>query len=328
MADLKTSVWFQGGLPIAQIKDLSRQAEEAGVDSIWVAEGLVARDAFISLTAIAGVTSRVELGTGVVNPYARHPAQLAASFATLDEASEGRAICGVGVGARDHLVRLGYDVSRPLSAAREMVEVMRRILDREAVDHDGRKFQLEGVRLGFRPYRERIPIFLAATGPKMCTLAGELADGIYLLYGSSGFLTDAIKRSAEKRPPDREFDVAVPVLMAVDDDADVARAQLKPGIGLILTEPNGEGVLEANELDPAVAQRIRDGLASGGIRALAEAVSDEVVDRLTIAGSKSHCLERLEEAIGCGVTNPQALLTGEDPVPALEVLNELKRRRL
>jgi alkanesulfonate monooxygenase SsuD/methylene tetrahydromethanopterin reductase-like flavin-dependent oxidoreductase (luciferase family) len=72
------------------------------------------------------------------------------------------------------------------------------------------------------------------------------------------------------------------------------------------------------------AQRIRDGLAAGGLRALVEAVDDSIVDALTIAGPPSTCLEKLEEAVECGVTHPQALLQGEDPAPALRVLAALR----
>jgi 5,10-methylenetetrahydromethanopterin reductase len=183
-APLLTGVWFQGGLRVGAAVELAVQAEAADVDSVWVAEGPVARDAFVTLSAIAAATSRVELATGVVNPFTRHPAQLAASFATLDELSGGRAVCGVGIGARDFLIPLGADVAKPLTTAREMLSILRRLLAREVVDLDGTKFQLDAVRLGFRPPRGDIPIFLAATGPRMCGLAGREADGIYLLYGT------------------------------------------------------------------------------------------------------------------------------------------------
>jgi 5,10-methylenetetrahydromethanopterin reductase len=307
------------------VVELARVAEAAGVDSIWVAEGPVARDAFVTLTAIACATSRVELGTGVVNPFTRHPAQLAASVATLDEAAGGRAICGLGIGARDYLIPLAFDVSKPLTTAREMLELVRRLLRREVVELDGVKFRVDAVRLGFKPARSEIPIYLAATGPKMCALAGEQADGIYLLYGTRSYIEGALRLAATDRPQGKPFAVASPILMAVDDDPEAARQRVKPGIGLILTEPNGEEMLEANGLDPAFAQRIRAGLADSGIRGLAAAVDDQIVDKLAIAGSAATCLERLGAAVEWGVTEPQVLLAGDDPKATLRVLEELKR---
>jgi 5,10-methylenetetrahydromethanopterin reductase len=322
---VRAGVWFQGGLPVSASVELAVAAESAGVDAVWVAEGPVARDALITLSAIASATSRVQLGTGVVNPHTRHPAQLAASFATLDELSAGRAVCGVGIGARDFLIPIGADVSHPLATAREMVTVLRGLLAREVVVLQGQKFRLDGVRLGFRPTRHGIPIVLAATGPRMCALSGELADGIYLMYGTEAYVRGSIALALGARD-DAPFTVASPILMAVDEDAAAARRRLKAGIGLMLTEPNGEVMLEANGLDPALAQRIRDGLAQGGIRALADAVEDPIIDRLTIAGTPAQCLERLEQAVQWGINQPQVLLTGEDPSPALAILTELKRR--
>jgi 5,10-methylenetetrahydromethanopterin reductase len=324
---LRTGVWFQGGLNVGAATELATRAEAAGVDSVWAAEGPVSRDAFITLAAIAAKTTRVELGTGVVNPFTRHPAQLAASFATLDELSGGRAVCGIGIGARDFLTPLGADVSRPLTTAKEMLSIVERLLAREVVQHDGVKFTITSVRLGFRPPRERMPIFLAATGPNMCSLAGQVADGIYLMYGTRDYVERSLAQARQQRQADRPLGVASPILMAVENDAHTARARLKPGIGLMLTEPNGEGMLEANGLDRSLAQRIRDGLAEGGVKALTQAVDDSIIDRLTITGTHADCVSRLEEAVAWGINQPQVLLAGEDPGPALRVLADLRRVR-
>jgi len=324
--EVRPGVWFQGGLNVGATADLAEAAEAAGVDAVWVAEGPVARDAFVTLSAIAAVTSRVDLATGVVNPFTRHPAQLAASFATLDELSGGRAVCGVGIGTRDFLIPLGADVSKPLAAAREMVSIMRRLLARESVDHDGVKFRLDQVRLGFRPVREKPAIYLAATGPKMCGLAGEVADGIYLMYGTGEYVQSSLRLAHAARAGDGRFAVASPILMAVEEQGDAARAGLRIGIGLMLTEPNGEFMLEANGIDPVHAQRIRDGLAAGGVKALTSAVDESIVERLTICGTHGECVERLERAVSWGINEPQLLLSGGDPSPLLRVLADLERR--
>jgi len=324
-ATFRPGVWFQGGLNVDVTVELSVRAEEVGVDSVWLAEGPVARDALITLAAIATKTSRVELATGVVNPFTRHPAQLAASFATLDELSHGRAVVGVGFGARDFLIPLGVDVTKPLATAREMVEIIRGLLNREVLNHQTDKFQLHGVRLGLRPYRQGVPIYLAATGPKMCALAGEVADGIYLLYGTQSYVESSLTLAGEKRVVDAApFKVASPLLMAVDGDEGRALVGAKIGIGLMLTEPNGEGMLEANGIDPALAQRIRDGLATGGVKTLVDAVDQSIVERLIISGTHAHCVDRLVEAYEWGVNEPQILLSGDDPTSVFEVLADAK----
>lgn len=325
-APFRPGVWFQGGLNVDTTVELAVRAEEAGVDSVWLAEGPVARDALITLSAIAMKTSRVELATGVVNPFTRHPAQLAASFATLDELSHGRAVVGVGFGARDFLIPLGIDVTKPLTTAREMVQIIRGLLNREVINHHTEKFQLDGVRLGLRPFRQGVPIYLAATGPKMCALAGEVADGIYLLYGTQSYVEGSLNLAAEKRPTHAApFRVASPALMAVDGDDGRALTGAKIGIGLMLTEPNGEGMLEANGIDPSLAQRIRDGLTTGGVKALATAVDDTIVEKLIISGSHAQCVDRLVEAYDWGVNEPQVLLSGDDPAAVFKVLADAKK---
>lgn len=321
---MRTGVWFQGGLSVDRVVELARLAEQASVDSVWVAEGPTARDAFVTLTAIAAATTRVALGTGVVNPFTRHPAQLAASFATLDESSHRRAIAGLGIGARDHLIPLGFDTSRPLAVAREMLELTRALLAREVVDHAGAKFRLDSVRLGFEPPRRKIPIYLAATGPRMSALAGELADGLYVLYGTRPYLERVIADATRARPADMPLEVASPILMAVDDDREAALARVKTGLGLVLTEPSGENMLEANGLDPAYAERIRAALAREGIRGIGAALDDEIAAKLTVVGDTGECVERLREAVGWGLTEPLVLLADDDPAPALQVLRELR----
>lgn len=322
----RPGVWFQGGLNVDDTVALAVRAEEAGADAVWLAEGPVARDALITLAAIATRTSRVDLATGVVNPFTRHPAQLAASFATLDELSHGRAIAGVGFGARDFLLPLGVDVTKPLATAREMVEIVRGLLNREVLNHDTGKFRLDGVRLGLRPFRLGVPIYLAATGPKMCALAGEVADGIYLLYGTRGYVEGSLALAAQARSSDAApLRVASPALIAVDGDDGQALAAAKIGLGLMLTEPNGEGMLEANGIDPALAQRIRDGLSSGGVKALAAAVDDTIVDKLIISGSHARCVDRLVEAHGWGISEPQLLLSGDDPSATFAVIAAAKK---
>jgi len=317
-------VWFPGGQTPQEMARLAMVAESSGIDSVWVAEGQLGRDALICLSAIAAATTRVCLGTAVVNPYTRHPAQLAASFATLDELAEGRVIGGIGIGARDGLARLGYDVSRPLAAARESLTMVRALLARETVTAGGTKFRAEAARLGFRPPRPQIPLYLAATGPKMCALAGEIADGVYLPYGAPEFLRPAIEQTRERRPDDRPFDVACQALLSVDDDPRVAAARVRPGIGFILTEPNAEDVLRSNGLDPDTAGPIREQLAAGGVRAMAAAVDDAIVERLTISGSRDECLAKLRAAADLGITHLTVSLLDDDPGPALDLLAAYK----
>lgn len=158
----------------------------------------------------------------------------------------------------------------------------------------------------------------------MCSLAGELADGILIMYGRESYVSNAIGHARTARTSSDSFIVASPILMAIDDDVDVARDSLRVGIGLTLTEPYGESMLEVNGLDPADARRIRYGLTEHGVRSLKETVKPEIVDALTIAGTRSQCVDRLREAVSWGITEPLLLLNGGDPEPLLDVLAEVR----
>ena len=145
---LKRGIWFAGDLPTSRMVELAQLAEQDGVDSVWMSDGYYARDALVSLAAIGAATSRVQLGTSVLNPFTRHPAVLAMALATLDELSGGRAIIGIGAGARHQVEgQMGYDGSRPLTAVREAIDVLEQIATGEEVDYDGKVMTARGVRL-------------------------------------------------------------------------------------------------------------------------------------------------------------------------------------
>ncbi len=116
--------------PIREIVDLAVHAEELGFDRVWVYdEGLVTRDVFVVMSAIAAATTQIEIGPGITNPYTRHPGQTAAAIASLDELSGGRAFLGIGAGGSLTLDPLGLERRRPLTAVRETIDAARALSD-------------------------------------------------------------------------------------------------------------------------------------------------------------------------------------------------------
>jgi 5,10-methylenetetrahydromethanopterin reductase len=326
---LRRGVWFAGELPVGRMVDLARRAEDEGVDSVWMAEGYYARDAFMPLVAIAAVTSRVELVTGVVNPYTRHPALLAMSFATLDELSQGRAVIGLGSGERHQIEgQMGYAPFKPVTAVKEAVEVIQGMLTGKALQYRGSVFRADGVRLAFRPGRSRLPLVLAAVGPKMCALAGRMADAVYFPQTSPLYVREAtgwVRTAAQEAGRDPgQVEIAAMIIMSVSADRTRARHGARPLLGLLLTVPEGEMILEKNGLDPAGAGRLREALVGGGVRAMAAAVTDEMVARLTISGTPTECRSELDALIEAGVTYPVVSLIGDEPESAIALVASLK----
>lgn len=174
---LRFGVRLHGGQTPRECIDLAVAAEDAGFASVWLAENPLHRGVMPTIGACAAQTRRIAIGTGVVNPYQRHPTLIAAEFAALDELAGGRIRLGIGagIGARIHQFGLPY---RPVAALGDAVHIVRKLLRGESVTYRGPIFSAADVALAFRPLRPDMPIYLAAMGDKSLALCGRLADGL------------------------------------------------------------------------------------------------------------------------------------------------------
>jgi 5,10-methylenetetrahydromethanopterin reductase len=164
------------------LKELSRLAslcESLDYNTFWYTDVRFGRECYVSLSAIAAATSKISLGPGVSDPYTRHPAMTAASIATLDELSAGRAVLGLGTGGQGFR-ELGIERKLPVAALRETVEIVRALWRGEQVEYEGKVVSLNGGELTFQPMRDRVPIYFATHGAQVSKLAGKLADGVLI----------------------------------------------------------------------------------------------------------------------------------------------------
>ncbi len=160
--------------PMTEAAELARRAEDLGFDGVWVADHYFHRDATGALALMATATSRVSLGTAVVSPLLRHPALLASSAASLAEISDDRFILGLGAGGYEFASELGITTRRPLGLVADAVRIIRD-LHAGRSDVDGETFRTHG---SLRFAARATPLYLAARGPKMLRLAGDIADGV------------------------------------------------------------------------------------------------------------------------------------------------------
>lgn len=163
----------------SELVELGRLAESLGYESLWYTDVRFLRECYLGLAAVAAQTQRIKLGPGVTDPYSRHPAITAATIATFDEMSGGRALIGLGVGGSS-MAELGIQQPLPVAALRESVDVIRRLLRGETVNHEGKVITIKGGKLNFTPPREHVPIYFATHGAMVTRLAGEVADGVLL----------------------------------------------------------------------------------------------------------------------------------------------------
>jgi alkanesulfonate monooxygenase SsuD/methylene tetrahydromethanopterin reductase-like flavin-dependent oxidoreductase (luciferase family) len=269
-----------GDLPAAVA--LARAAEGLQYESVWVTHGL-GRDSFLVLAAYAAATTRLQLGNGVVPIYPRHPVAMAQAALTLAETSGGRFRLGIGVSHRASIeAMLGLTVLDPLPVMREYVAVLRGALG-EGAAFEGKYYRVHwSLALPARPAPPRI--YLAALGPRMCELAGEIADGAILWLCPPAYVRDvavpAIERGRRRAGRTLEgFDVVSAVPLAVTDDVPAARAAFRAELARYAALPFYRAMMEASGLGEGLRAFDREGAVPESMAAALGAVGDAAAAR-------------------------------------------------
>jgi 5,10-methylenetetrahydromethanopterin reductase len=299
---------------------LARAADEL-CETLWYADERFFRDCYTALMFCGSATSRVRLGTCVTDPYSRHPAITAASIASLDEFTGGRAILGLGAGVSG-FKQMGIERARPALAIRETIELTRRLLGGEHLTFEGQVVRFYDGGLDF-PSRPDLPIWVATQSPLTLRVAGELADGVIVeAYTSEQvleFVRDQMKIGATKSG--RQVD-SVPIAARLDtciaSTFDEAAGLVKPRIArnLMLEWPELAGVkVRGLSVPPALEERIagvgytRDPQILG--RAAAE-IPDEWVPEFALAGTPADVATQMRALVSRGIGQ---LIVWPLPVP-------------
>jgi F420-dependent oxidoreductase-like protein len=306
--------WFSAEEQIA----LARQADRAGLDSVWVAEAW-GQDAVSVLGHLSAVTERVALGSGLLQIPARTPAMTAMTAATLDVLSDGRFRLGLGVsGPQVSEGWHGVSFARPLRRTREYVEIVREALARKGpLEYEGQEFRLpvEGTGLGkplkllAKPVQERIPIYLGAIGPKAVEQAAEIADG-WLPFIFTPELLDPFRG--------RDVDISPVVMVCVDEDIDRARDLARPWLALYMGGMGAKGknfYVESAERfgHGETAHRVQELFMAGDRAGAARALSDGLIDETAICCRPAELDGHLAEYERAGATTLLAMPFGDRP---------------
>jgi F420-dependent oxidoreductase-like protein len=318
----------------ADLVPLAQRAEELGYDSVWAAEAW-GTDAVTVLAWIAALTSRIKVGSAIMQIPGRSPANTAMTAATLDLMSGGRFILGLGTSGPQVVEGWHGDAwGKPLGKTREYVDIVRTALRREVVQHEGEHYRIpydgpratglgKPLKMMMRPLRADIPIYLAAIGPKNVALAAEIADGWLPIFVDPERFDAAFGASIAGAPDG--FEIAATVSVLVGDDVDALRDALKPYIALYVGGMGAKGKNFYNSLvrrygwDDA-AERIQGLYLDGKQREAIAAVPDELVDALALVGPKERIRDRLEAWRETPVTT---LIVGSPQPEALDVVAEL-----
>jgi F420-dependent oxidoreductase-like protein len=326
-------------LPPALHLKLALEADRLGYHSLWTAEGW-GSDCVTPLTWLAAKTERIRVGTGIMQIPARTPTNAAMVAATLDFLSGGRMLLGLGASG-PQVVEGWYGVpyGKPLGRMREYVAIIRAILERKyPLEHHGEFYDvpLQGgtglgkpLKLMFRPLRSRVPIYLAAIGPKNVALAAEIGDGWLPIFFSPekvSIFRPALEEGFARVPMDRkEFDVAPMVEIRLGDDVSACREAVKPTLALYIGGMGAKGYnfyfnLACRYGYEDAALKIQDAFLDGRREAAVAAVPDALVDEVALCGPRERIAERLQIWRSCGVTT---LICATTDIAAVRTMAEL-----
>lgn len=324
---MRFSLRLNNDLPPSAYIALAQAAETAGFDQFWVSNDLFLRSDIPILTAVALATERIHVGTGILNPYTIHPAEMAVLAATLDEISGNRFLLGIASGAGDFLEWVGLEQAAPLTAIRETIRAVRGLLSGERMAMEGRflRWNREAY-LRFTPPRVT-PIYLGAMGPKMLALAGTEADGVLpLLFPPEHYFNVkplVATGIATRNPQLAPLDFAACLWVSLAEDRDAARRVLAQKIAYY-----------GYSLGPLILDQL--GLVREDFAAIERAIHVEkdeekaigLVDarmlRIGVVGGPADVIARLEPLVAAGATHLSfGPPLGPEPLKAVHLLGQV-----
>ncbi len=310
----RTALYLQDSHDLRDGLDCVRYAESQGFEAVWQAESRLVRDAIVPMAAYAAVTERIKVGSAVINNWTRNIGLLASTFLTLDDLAPNRIVCGIGAWWDPLAKNVGIERKKPLTAMRETVTVLRRLLNMERVTFEGEFIHVHGIELDVvhgRREPRHVPIMIGATGDQMMELTGEIADGAVLNYcvppeynDRALELLDKGARKAGRRLED--LDRPQLIVCSVDEDHDKAIDYSKMLLCQYLAQQ--PHIAKASGVSDEVVQEIQSILGwpatKEQINRAKHLVPDELVHRITASGTPEEARAKVQEYIKRGCTCP------------------------
>ncbi|MHA2278696.1 MAG: LLM class flavin-dependent oxidoreductase [Candidatus Kariarchaeaceae archaeon] len=319
-------MYLQDKHPIRQGVEFAQLAEKLGFEQIWQAESRLAREATIPLAAIAQVTNKIQLGTGVISMWTRNVGLTAATFSTLNELAPYRVKCGLGAWWEPLASKVGVKREKSLRVMREIVETLRKMFNMENVTFKGEFVNVDGIELDIvHGKRDKIPVplYVGATGPKMMELGGKIGDGVLLNYLVSPLYNDKaielIDKGAQTRGLSwKDIDRPQLVVVSLDEDADLALDKARELVTQYLgQQPHiGKASGVSDQLLEDVKKILGWPATPEQIKKAMELVPDDVVQLVAAAGTADDCRAKVAEYIKHGCTCPIMYPLADD-VPAM-----------
>ncbi len=318
----RVALYLQDAHDLRDGLDYVQYAEKRGFEAVWQAESRLVRDAIVPMAAYAAVTKTLKVGSGVINNWTRNIGLLASTFLTLDDLAPDRIICGIGAWWDPLAKNVGIDRKKPLTAMRETVTVLRRLLNMERVSFDGEFVHVSGIELDVvhgRREPRHVPIMIGATGDNMMELTGEISDGAVLNYcvepsynAKALELLDAGAKKSGRRVDD--IDRPQLVVCSVDLDHDKA---IDTSRGLLTQylaqQPH---IAKASGVSMDIVEKIQSILGwpatKEQINKAKYLVPDDLIGRITASGTPDEARAKVNEYRKNGCTCPILYPVGGD----------------
>ena len=308
------AIYLQDAHPIREGMEFAQYAEAKGFSAVWQAESRLVREATVPMAAFAAVTERIKVGSGVVNCWTRNVGLMAATFVTLDDLAPGRVMLGIGAWWEPLASKVGVKRERPLTAMREYIEVVRRLIGMENVTFHGGYVDVEDIQIdivhGDRSARD-VPIYLGATGMQMMELAGEIADGALLNYlvgprYNATAMEHLAAGAARSGRAVEDVDRPQLVVCSLDEDRELALDRARE----LVTQYLGQQphIMKASGVPQSLLDEVGNVLTWPAtheqVVAASKLVPDEIVNMLTASGTPAEARAKVKHYIDHGCTCP------------------------
>lgn len=318
----RVALYLQDAHDLRRGLEYVRYAEEHGFEAVWQAESRLVRDAIVPMAAYAAVSERIKVGSGVINNWTRNIGLLAATYLTLDDLAPDRIICGIGAWWDPLARNVGINRKKPLTAMKETVFVLRRLLNLERVTFHGDFIHVDGIELDIvhgRREPRNVPIMIGATGNRMMELTGEIADGVVLNYcvtpeynQKALELLDKGAKKSGRRVDD--LDRPQLIVCSVDLDHDKAIDSTRGLLTQYLAQQ--PHIAKASGISQNVVEEIQSILGWPAtheqIQKAKHLVTDELIHRITASGTPQEAKAKVSEYRRNGCTCPILYSVGGD----------------
>ncbi|OBI40459.1 LLM class flavin-dependent oxidoreductase [Mycobacterium sp. E796] len=303
---MRVGLLIAGTRSAADAVAVAQAAEHAGVAEIWVSEDYFENGAFVLAAAVASVTTRPNVGVGVINPWTRHPMLIAMEFASLRELAPGRALLGLGASNQGWMQdRCGIPFRAPVSALREATQIIRGALDGERVRFSGEHFTVDAQLT--HPQLEPARIHLGVKGSRMMAMAAKHADGVVLsVMTSPGYVRWVRERVG------RGIDISA-YIMAVSGAH--ARTAVRRPLARYLGIHGVHDITIQGGLAADTARLLQEARRAG--REAEQHVTDQMIDTFAVAGDLGACFAGLGRLARAGLNSAILLDPGDDTVEEL-----------